>query len=560
MFAQTHFCLSLIFVCAFGALNAHAIEGVCDLYEYSASELTARDGSRIDEHRFEGLAGRRIRSIEIVVLDIFDLSIPGENTWLYRKLNHLQRNTRDKTIRRQLLFKEGDVLDVQLMEETERLLNRRDYVLAVAIVPTEICEDSIDVAVLVRDAWVLEPQVFYGRDGGEDESGFGIKDGNFLGTGDAFSISYKTTAERDSVAYRYLTRRLFNRRIEGELLHEDTSDGHQRLFRLEKSFYSLRTPWAMGGSTSSIEALHRIRFRDEEVDAFIQRDTLDEVYAGAAIQADADETRRLLVGFTREHVIFNEHERTQNSLPFDRSIDYVWIGFESIENSFGTYKNLNQIQRVEHLALGTRSRFRVGYGPAHLREDLEAFRLHGRFDTVVGRGDDHILELNTRVDGWYYPDTSSTEGSVISFGAAYNRLINPNNRLYVSAHYSHGDRLQSFEQLTIGGAENLRGYPLDYQRGQQRYVLKLERRQYTNIHIFNLIRVGTVLFVDAGRAWGSGSLEESPSHLADIGVGLRLTPSKLGSPLVLRLDLAKPLMDREHVDGSLFSLSVSSTF
>jgi hypothetical protein len=538
----------------------YAIEGVCDLREYSASELTAKDGSRIDEHRFEGMSGKQIRSIDIVVLDIFDLSLPEENTWLYRKLNQLQRNTRDKTIRRQLLFREGDMLDEGLVEETERLLNRRDYVLAVAIVPTEICEDSVDVAVLIRDAWVLEPQIFYGRDGGEDESGFGIKDGNFLGSGDAFSISYKTTAERNSIAYRYLTRRLFNRRIEGELLHEETSDGHQRVIRLEKSFFSLRTPWAMGASSASLEELRQIRFRDEEVDAYVQRDTLDDFYAGVALSADSESTQRLRVGVTREHVKFSQHERSQFALPQDRSIDYVWAGYEFIENRFGTYKNLNQIQRVEHLALGTRARVRLGYGSAHLRQDMEAFRLLGRFDKVIGQGDEHIVGLSADLNAWYYPDTSSTEGSVVTLGASYNLLIDPNNRWFVSAQYSHGDKLQSFEQLTIGGSENLRGYPLDYQRGNQRYVLKLERRHYTNIHLFNLIRVGTVLFLDAGQAWGGQTFESRPSHLADLGVGLRLTPSKLGSPLVLRLDLAKPLMDREHVESSLFSLSVSSIF
>ena len=46
-----------------------------------------------------------IGEIRIVVGDIFDTRIPGERAWLYRTAIKLHIETRENTIRDQLLFK-----------------------------------------------------------------------------------------------------------------------------------------------------------------------------------------------------------------------------------------------------------------------------------------------------------------------------------------------------------------------------------------------------------------------------------------------------------------------
>ena len=57
-------------------------------------------------------------------------------------------------------------------------------------------------------------------------------------------------------------------------------------------------------------------------------------------------------------------------------------------------------------------------------------------------------------------------------------------------------------------------------------MLSLEERVYTDLHLFNLIRIGAAAFFDVGRAWEPGADSGIPDHwLAHVGFGLRLMSS-----------------------------------
>ena len=62
--------------------------------------------------------GAVIGEIRITVGDIFDTSIPGERAWLYRTANKLHIETREETIRDQLLFKPGEPYRARVIDET----------------------------------------------------------------------------------------------------------------------------------------------------------------------------------------------------------------------------------------------------------------------------------------------------------------------------------------------------------------------------------------------------------------------------------------------------------
>ena len=60
-------------------------------------------------------AGARIGQIHVVTEDIFDLTDPRENNFLYRLANKIHINTRPEVIRRQLLFESGQPVSVRLI-------------------------------------------------------------------------------------------------------------------------------------------------------------------------------------------------------------------------------------------------------------------------------------------------------------------------------------------------------------------------------------------------------------------------------------------------------------
>lgn len=523
-----------------------------DLAEQRQSELVFE---ALDEHQ-----GKTIRKIQFESRAIFDESNPAEDNWLYRGFNRLHINTREPVLAAQLLFGEGEPLRERLVEESERILRARNYLTSAYIVPAMACPDYIDLLVVTRDAWVTEPEITFSREGGETESGFGLKDGNFLGTGDAISISYAQDVERSLVSYEYKTSHLFRTRWATRLYYAQKSDGEDKAFSLERPFYSLQTPWATGIVTENISEIRVIREGGEDINEFRHRDRTREVYFGLATRADDRFTRRWLVGLTRENDIFSPTELTELGVPEDRKGNYLWLGVEGIENRFATYKNLNQIQRTEDVAMGVNYRLRVGYGGARLGNERDLIRYRGSYSNVIGVGEHHILQLHGEFDARHYKAPDPVDSGVLGLEVNYNWFRDDQNRWYLRLRYDIGENLQQYEQLTVGGANGLRGYPIDYQRGDRRYILNIERRYFSDLHLFNIIRMGGVAFFDVGRSWGTQIDDQSNPHLANVGIGLRFSSSKTKVGNVLHVDLAAPLTDQVGLESTQILIKAESAF
>lgn len=112
-------------------------------------------------------AGTVIGTITIKPLDVFDTSIPEENTTLFRLANTLHINTRPTTIERQLLFEAGEVYDPRLLRETERLLRQTRYLREAWVTPVALQDGKVDLEVTTRDVWTLNPGISFGRKGGK---------------------------------------------------------------------------------------------------------------------------------------------------------------------------------------------------------------------------------------------------------------------------------------------------------------------------------------------------------------------------------------------------------
>ena len=119
-------------------------------------------------------AGAVIGKILVDPQDIFDEADPRENYGLYRLLNTLHINTRASVIRRQLLFRSGERVSRQRIEETERLLRANSYLYDVSIRPVALRQGVVDIEVRTRDTWTLQPGASYSRGGGSDTACPGV--------------------------------------------------------------------------------------------------------------------------------------------------------------------------------------------------------------------------------------------------------------------------------------------------------------------------------------------------------------------------------------------------
>jgi outer membrane translocation and assembly module TamA len=83
----------------------------------------------------------------------------------------------------------------------------------------------------------------------------------------------------------------------------------------------------------------------------------------------------------------------------------------------------------------------------------------------------------------------------------------------------------------------------------------LERRYFSDIHIFNLMRVGGVVFFDAGKAWGLPNEPRAPL-LSNVGIGLRLSSTKVRIGNIVHVDVAMPTTAKDGL--SKYQLTIGA--
>lgn len=507
----------------------------------------AHDYGELDQPSasYKQFAGKTIVAVEVLRINVFDTSDPRENKFLYRLMNKLHINTKEAVIRSQLLFAEGEALSAGAVAESERILRALPYLSYAAIHVSQVCEGGVALLVVTRDVWTTEPIVNFSREGGDTKSGIGFSEGNLFGFGSDLSLVFDKDAERSRTQYTFASPHLFNSHWRLKLGYTDTSDGQGTTFILDRPFYSLYSRWAMGLANIDTTLEEQIRFQDEVINVYKHEEQINEVFFGLGFGASTEDVHRVSLGVTQDASAYTLTENTREPLPVDSDFVYPWLQYRYIQDVFAVYRNLDLIHRVEDVPLGMDFRARLGYGGSLLANAVDFSYLDLAYSDVWGLGAHHILKFNGNAGGTWAKD--ETYSHRVWGGALKYYYLNGNyHRYYVSLSYDQGHNLLPHEQLTAGGENGLRGYPLDYQRGEKRALLSLENRYITPWHIFNLFRVGAVGFVDAGRAWGAGY--SATSTLANVGLGLRLSSSKAKLDHIAHLDLAFPLVDRDAVD------------
>lgn len=513
----------------------------------------------VDFTPWQGLA---IGRINFATLPIFNEADPHENNAVFRGLNRLHKPTRADTLRKQLLIRPGDALDVDRLHESERILRGAGYLYDAMIVPERACDGKIDLLIVVRDIWTLQPTASFKRTGGENSTSVGIVDDNLLGYGHSLSLSLDKNAQRSGVVLSFDGKNLFDHRTELGLDYAKNDDGRRAGFRLDHPFYAFDTRWAGGitviddrrGITESAAGVTTNRYDDSQ--------KYLEAYVGYAGPVQNREVRRWRFGITSNREVYdNQQAGFTAPLPADQSLAYPWVEYERRENSFVTTSNLSQLFRNEDVNLGEEWRVRFGATNRLVDSGTDALILQAAYNNTVGFGTHHLLRNTLGAGLFWDEDRRDWVNSAVSFGANYDYFIDANNRWHARLALDAGSGLTGENMLTAGGGTMLRGYPSGWQRGDRRVVMNVERRHFYNTHVLNLFRIGSAAFIEAGKAWDSAnSVVQSDSVLADIGIGLRANSSKARPNHVMHLDLAVPVTDRGKVKGFQWSLQSQSSF
>jgi len=506
-------------------------------------------------------SGAIIGRIHIVVGDVFDTSIRGEGGWLYRTANKLHINTRPYVIRGQLLFKPGEPYRQRLVQETERLLRANDYLYDASIVPVAYDGKVVDLEVRTRDVWTLNPGVSFSRKGGENTFGAQLQEDNLLGTGQSLAFEWNSNVDRESLSVSYFDPHFFQSFTRFAVTYADADDGKTKLLQLSRPFYALDVRRAAGIYLLDSQRNDTRYVLGDNVGEFEHREEYYEVFGGWSAGLQGRRVRRWTYGYTFERDGFapDPLEPLGGPLPPDRELSYPWIGIDVVEDSFQERINQDQILRTEDVLVGLRASARLGYAAEAFGADRNALiasaSLQNGADLRPGQSVFGSVSASGRVE-----DGQLVNGMLSAEGRFY-WATSARSKFFAGVSGAAVEQLDQELQLTLGGDNGLRGYPLRYQAGTSRALLTLEQRYYTKWYPFRLFHVGAAAFFDMGRTWGRDVTgAESIGLLKDFGIGLRLGSSRSSFGNVVHLDLAFPLDGDDDIESVQFLVQTKGSF
>ncbi|AZZ94937.1 hypothetical protein ENC22_28580 [Hahella sp. KA22] len=510
----------------------------------------------------------QIGEVYVFNREIFDATDPEEDHWIYRTANALHIRTREEAARYQLLFKSGDSYDPHILQQSERALRDKSYLYNAWVRPFRVCGRVVDVAVVTRDLWTLLPALGFSRSGGENTTILGLTDENFLGYGKRLAFSHKKDESRTGFTVDYQDPNLLGSRWTSQLTLSENSDGYRRAAQFVRPFYKVGANWSGGVAYNREQLTQKLYYRGDSVSEFKQRLESYGLFSGHSIGGGAFNDHRLLYGYEYAHYDFSEEagETPPDPFPEDRILSYPWIGYQYSEDLYFQTYNFNQIQQIEDIPTGLQLFARLGWSSESFGASEDQWVLKSGISRALLAERLQFADIQFDQSAYWSPSGDRMENMLLGLQTRYLRTESKRkNSWYAALNLAYSKGLTSDLQLTLGGDNGLRGYPLRYQTGDRSFLLTLERRYYSNWHPFELFRLGGAVFVDMGRAWFPGE-DNGPNNgvLHDVGIGLRLTSSRIQVTRVLHLDIAVPL-DRdegggEEIDGVQFLVRGRQTF
>jgi hypothetical protein len=501
-----------------------------------------------------------IGTIEIRTVQIFDLSDPADDHWLFRTADHLHRRTRDRAILAQLLFRSGDPYSRRILDETARNIRLNSSFLREPVIrPIRYHDGLVDIEVITHDVWTFEPGVNFSRSGGTNSIGADFADSNFLGFGKYAEIGHEQNVDRTSNFLRWADPNVWGSHWVDGAVYSHNSDGTIWQLDGRLPFYSLESHNAAGADFGNVHStITRYRL-GQAYDAYSINDHAGDLFVGKALIITDGWTERMLPGWRVDNANFSPPVRQTPlaPLPQDRDLSYPFVRMQWVENHYDTMRDLDLIARTEDVHFGLDASIGLGWATPQFGADRRSVLVDTELNYGWRFNDSEELFLTSRLASRFEDD--AMHDAIITWGAAYYLATSDRTRLLARLTGDAGHDLDGDHTLELGGDTGLRGYPLRYQNGNQRALFTIEERLYTNWYLFRLFNVGAAAFYDMGRTWGT-TLVPTPQLglLKDAGVGLRLGNARSSFGSVIHVDLAFPLDRTTGVDINSVQFLVST--
>ena len=469
-----------------------------------------------------------IQHVEIRRSDVFD-SAETKN-WITRLVNGLHIVTSQGVVHRELLLHEGEPWDSSRAAETARNLRRLGVFRKVSV--DSVRSDSgLTMLVQTKDGWSTQADVRFRSTGGQTDWQVMMAERNLLGTASRFAVRYRHTPDRSLLNFNFLNPRLIAHQVSLGLNYQHRSDGDRFIAAVERPFYSLE-------DRRGISTL--FDFRNERVLQYFDGvptagDSLRRRYVLAGVEA-AKAIQRSTAGYIRVGLNGQVRRDDYSTWPQDTS----YAGVTGTLGTFVEYRRANfaitrgfrSFGQDEDIDLSNFVRFGVYAAPELFGYDKGGVGalLMARFGTQLPFG---FAWLDARVNG-VQTSAGLDSGSVV-LGAT--SVLRPMARHMAILHADIGwlkDPLPGSE-FDLGFAIGPRAFPIHAFTGDRSYFATAEYRINFVDDLFKVLALGAAAFVDHGGAWYAGAPKRNGT---DVGLGIRLAPSRAADANTTRMDLA----------------------
>ena len=506
-----------------------------------------------------------VRSIVIKGEPVFDPSRETLGDQILNGMNRLHWQTRDSVIKQQLLFAMGTRVSPSVLAESARLLRSRPYLMEASIKVRNPCESEVDVEVTTRDAWSLTPRLALNRSGGNSKTGFGVREKNVLGLG--IQVEFKTVKnlDRQGQQFELSTKHLFNTRVQSSVYFENNDDGDVRALAIGQPFYALDTRKSWGLEVSDISEKIGVYQFGERVRLTQRVRAAGSIFYGISKGLKAGRSHRVTFGLSYEdqEVLLASAKNLDVGEMQTRKLVAPFVQWSSVSDQFLNARNFDLIGFTEDIETGLVHNLRLAISPSALGGDQDRLQASASVGMAVFASQKGLLRWDASLSG--IRDLEANETQDIVFAAGIRGLFKPSvgAGYHASLYFDVARNVMTGQQLFLGGETGARGYIDRVQAGDRRLRLRLERRQYLDRNLFGLMNLGWLVFADVGRAWTPDDVAgHRGQSLMDVGLGLRLAPTKAERGKMIHLDFAVPLKNRDDplVSDYEFVVSIQNGF
>jgi hypothetical protein len=481
-----------------------------------------------------GAEQRRIREIRIDIAPIYTEEQAKGSSWKSFTNRH-KTPTRESVIHTALLVKEGDVLDQELLDASERSLRRFKFLNGAEIVVVPVDDKTVDIEVSSKEVWTLEPGMNISGGGGLSSVTAHLIEFSLFGTGK--KLYGEATHESDvgtTWKFGYSDYQILNTRWVGNATYRTGPLVDAYFAQARLPLYSPDSIWSYGGSAYKADEIARL-FEDGEESSRHGKDKVQ--LKGFATRSFGERYKKtnLKVGLQYLKVdYFDLGVETTTPPPVDQANLTPSVSLSTGHTKWAQSTYINKMGSTEDYWVGSRYGAKVGYG-IPLEDSLALW------DTMIYAVRNMSFAHKQRLNLSATVSSEVVRNTFVIVNAKYYKNFS-RHTLAMRFKTAVGRELDSSKQFQLGADSGLRGYPARQFTGEKLMLLNIEDRQFWgDFSVGPKFSLGSIVFLDAGNVWK----DEQEMALNDLnwsaGFGLRLGLSNMPKQPIVRVDIGWPI-------------------